>query len=679
MNENVEKIDEPFRESIRVKTEESKYKKLAIIFIICAAVSITLLITFLVLYLIKEKEDNIQEKKEDQEDQEEEEEQEEQEDETIPEDKWDYKPAGNRLKTRWGMNLDYKNVWKEYPRPQLERKEWMNLNGPWKYIIRNSSDLNPIGPESFDGYILVPFPLESSLSGVMKNLTSSEVIYYEKTVLIPKDWEGKNILINFGAVDWKCEVFINRRRVGEHTGGYSYFYFDITKYLNGRKLIITLRVTDVTDTYYSTWGKYQPVGKQTITPNGIWYTPASGIWQTVWLEPVSPHFFEKIDINNDYDKKQINLIFKVANNLKLPVECIIKYNDKIIGTGKGNSYQQISINVSENFYPWSPSMPNLYTIAAVLKSYDGKILDIITSYTSIRKIESGELEGKKRIFLNGKPLFNLGPLDQGYWPDGIYTPPSEEAMLFDIQKMKDLGFNTLRKHAKTESFRYYYQCDKLGMLVWQDMPSGNVDGSGSWDPWNMDGGNDTIRTQQSKDNYYKEWGDIIENLKFFQCIIIWTPFNEGWGQFDTENVVQFTLGKDNLRLINAASGGNHRRVGNFVDIHTYPGPSCALKYGDLINVIGEFGGLGLEIKNHTWKDENWSYYIVHSKEELTGTYTEYVNTLMNLSKEGISAAIYTQVTDVEGEINGLMTYDRYDVKIFDSIKEVNKKLIESLS
>ena len=673
MNENVEKIDEPFRESIRVKTEESKYKKLAIIFIICAAVSITLLITFLVLYLIKEKEDNIQEKKEDQE------EQEEQEDETIPEDKWDYKPAGNRLKTRWGMNLDYKNVWKEYPRPQLERKEWMNLNGPWKYVIRNSSDLNPIGPESFDGYILVPFPLESSLSGVMKNLTSNEVIYYEKTVLIPKDWEGKNILINFGAVDWKCEVFINRRRVGEHTGGYSYFYFDITKYLNGRKLIITLRVTDVTDTYYSTWGKYQPVGKQTITPNGIWYTPASGIWQTVWIEPVSPHFFEKIDINNDYDKKQINLIFKVANNLKLPVECIIKYNDKIIGTGKGNSYQQISINVSENFYPWSPSMPNLYTIAAVLKSYDGKILDIITSYTSIRKIESGELEGKKRIFLNGKPLFNLGPLDQGYWPDGIYTPPSEEAMLFDIQKMKDLGFNTLRKHAKTESFRYYYQCDKLGMLVWQDMPSGNVDGSGSWDPWNMDGGNDTIRTQQSKDNYYKEWGDIIENLKFFQCIIIWTPFNEGWGQFDTENVVQFTLGKDNLRLINAASGGNHRRVGNFVDIHTYPGPSYALKYGDLINVIGEFGGLGLEIKNHTWKDENWSYYIVHSKEELTGNYTEYVNTLMNLSKEGISAAIYTQVTDVEGEINGLMTYDRYDVKIFDSIKEVNKKLIESLS
>ena len=669
MNENVEKIDEPFRESIRVKTEESKYKKLAIIFIICAAVSITLLITFLVLYLIKEKEDNIQEKKEDQE------EQEEQEDETIPEDKWDYKPAGNRLKTRWGMNLDYKNVWKEYPRPQLERKEWMNLNGPWKYVIRNSSDLNPIDPESFDEYILVPFPLESSLSGVMKNLTSNEVIYYEKTVLIPKDWEGKNILINFGAVDWKCEVFINRRRVGEHTGGYSYFYFDITKYLNGRKLIITLRVTDVTDTNYS----YQPVGKQTITPNGIWYTPASGIWQTVWLEPVSPHFFEKIDINNDYDKKQINLIFKVANNLKLPVECIIKYNNKIIGTGKGNSYQQISINVSENFYPWSPSMPNLYTIVAVLKSYDGKILDIITSYTSIRKIESGELEGKKRIFLNGKPLFNLGPLDQGYWPDGIYTPPSEEAMLFDIQKMKDLGFNTLRKHAKTESFRYYYQCDKLGMLVWQDMPSGNVNGSGSWDPWNMDGGNDTIRTQQSKDNYYKEWGDIIENLKFFQCIIIWTPFNEGWGQFDTENVVQFTLGKDNLRLINAASGGNHRRVGNFVDIHTYPGPSYALKYGDLINVIGEFGGLGLEIKNHTWKDENWSYYIVHSKEELTGNYTEYVNTLMNLSKEGISAAIYTQVTDVEGEINGLMTYDRYDVKIFDSIKEVNKKLIESLS
>ena len=671
MDENEERTDEPFRDSIRGKNEETKYKKLAIIFIITAAISIALFITFFVLFLLKEKEDNNQGKKE---------EEKEEEEETIPEDDWDYKPAGNRLKTRWGMNLDYKNVWKEYPRPQLERKDWINLNGPWKYVIRNSDDIGSIGDDIFDGYILVPFPLESSLSGVMKNLTNTQVIYYEKTVLIPKDWKGKNILLNFGAVDWKCEVFINRKKVGEHTGGYSYFYFDITKYIKDRKFVITLRVTDITDTFHPTWGKYQPVGKQTVTPNGIWYTPASGIWQTVWIEPVSPHFFDKIDINNDYDNKQINLIFKVPNNLKLPVECIIKYNDKIIGTGQGNSYQQISINVADNFYPWSPSNPNLYIIEAVLKSYDGQILDTITSYTAIRKIESGELEGKKRIFLNGKPLFNLGPLDQGYWPDGIYTPPSEEAMLFDIQKMKNLGFNTLRKHAKTESFRYYYQCDKLGMLVWQDMPSGNVNtSSGRWDPWNMDGGKDTQRTQKSKDNYYQEWGEIIENLKFFQCIIVWTPFNEAWGQFETEAVVEFTLKNDNLRLINAASGGNHRPVGNFLDLHTYPGPSYALKYDGLINVIGEFGGLGLEIKNHTWKDENWSYYIVNSKEELTGNYTNFINTLMDLSKEGISSAIYTQVTDVEGEINGLMTYDRYDVKIFDSIKEINKKLIESLS
>ena len=513
-------------------------------------------------------------------------------------------------------------------------------------------------------------------------MTPDQVIYYEKTVTLPEEWDGKHVLLNFGAVDWKCEVFINKKRVGDHTGGYSYFYFDITNYLKGRKNVITLRVTDITDSVDSSWGKYQPVGKQTLTPNGIWYTPASGIWQTVWLEPVTAHYIDKIDINNNYDNKEIKLTFNVANSLKLPIEYCIKYNDQIIANGKGKSNQEITINVSQNFHPWSPTEPNLYMIMADLKSDAKDLLDSITSYTTIRKLESRkDSAGIPRIFLNDKPLFNIGPLDQGYWPDGIYTPPSEEAMVFDIQRMKDLGFNTLRKHAKTEPFRFYYQCDKIGMVVWQDMPSGNVGTSGSWDPWNMDGGEDTVRTQGSKDNYYKEWEGIIQNLKFFQCIIVWTPFNEAWGQFDTEAVVQYTLQRDNLRLINAASGGNHRAVGNFIDFHTYPDPRYPFKYNESINVnvVGEYGGLGLEIKNHTWKDDNWSYNQVYSKEELTGNYTLYIETLIDLAKQGISAAIYTQVTDVEGEINGLMTYDRNETKVFDRIKEVNERLIASLS
>ena len=588
-----------------------------------------------------------------------------------------WKPAGDRIKTKWGQNLDYKKVWQEYPRPQLQREDWMNLNGLWNYAIRDQSVLNET---KFDGQILVPFPLESSLSGVMKNLSQTEVIFYEKAFVIPDGWKGKNVLLNFGAVDWKCEVYVNREKVGEHTGGYSYFYFDITKYLKGTEVLITLRVTDVTDTYHAEWGKYQPVGKQTVTPNGIWYTPASGIWQTVWLEPISPQYIEKLEFNNDFDNKKIKVNFKVPNESKLTVSYVVSYNDKSVAYGRGNSNEFIDIDISENFKAWSPSEPNLYTITAELISSAGKTVDKITSYTAVRKVESKkDSSGILRIFLNDKPLFNVGPLDQGYWPDGIYTPPSEEAMLFDIQTMKNLGFNTLRKHAKTENFRYYYNCDKIGMLVWQDMPSGNVDGSGSWDSIHMDGGSDTKRTDFSKSNYRAEWVEIIENLKFFQCIIVWTPFNEAWGQFETESIVQLTREKDSTRLVNAASGGNHRTCSDFVDLHPYPNPRYELKYESLINVIGEFGGLGLEIKNHTWKDNNWSYYMVKSKEELTGNYTLYINTLKNdLVPQGISAAIYTQVTDCEGEINGLMTYDRYEVKIYDTIKKVNEELIASL-
>ena len=587
-------------------------------------------------------------------------------------------PAGDKIKTRWASTIDPENVWPEYPRPQLERKDWLNLNGLWQYSVGN---INDESPGAYEGYILVPFPIESSLSGVMKTFTKDNSLWYYREVEIPNTWNGKHILLNFGAVDWRCEVYINNQKVGEHTGGYTHFYFDITSYLQSGKNQFLIKVVDVSDTVYSNWGKYQPVGKQSITPNGIWYTPSSGIWQTVWLEPVSEQYFEKLEINNDYYNKQVKVTFKVPNDAKLPVDFTLKFNNQVVGQTRGTSNEEISIILSDaNFKPWSPDEPNLYTIEANLLSNSGAVLDTISSYTAIRVVESKKDSNNiLRIFLNNKPIFNMGPLDQGYWPDGLYTPPSEEAMIYDIQVLKDFGYNTIRKHAKTELFRYYYYCDKMGMLVWQDMPSGNVDGSGSWDNSHMDGGSDTQRTQQSKDNYYKEWGEIIENLKFFQSIIIWTPFNEAWGQFETEAVVDYTLTFDTSRLINAASGGNHRACGNFVDIHSYPGPNYFLKYEPLINVIGEYGGLGLEIKNHTWKGDNWGYEVLKDKRELTDRYIEFMKTLINLVPQGISAGIYTQTTDVEGEINGLITYDRAEIKAYDDIKEYNQKIINSLN
>ena len=653
--ENDETLNEPFRKTLHADIEDNKWKKIAFIFFVITILAAAGGAIFIFLYFSKSKEKEI-------------------DSDDNPPYKWE--PKGEKIKTSWGKKLDPNKVWQEYPRPQLERKDWLNLNGLWNYHISKQEDAYPL---KFDGNILVPFPIESSLSGVMKTFKQDDLLWYEREVEIPKDWEGKNILINFGAVDWKCELFINRKRVGEHTGGYSYFYFDITEYVNIGKNNITIKVIDITDSTNS-WGKYQPVGKQTLTPGGIWYTPASGIWQTVWLEPVNKDHIEKLEINNDFDNKEIKVTFKVGKDSNLSIDYSVIFEDKVIGNAKGKANEPISIKLTdENFKPWSPSTPNLYIIKAKLFNSNEE-LDSITSYTNIRKVESKkDSKGILRIFLNNKPLFNLGPLDQGYWPDGIYTPPSEEAMIFDIQQLKNLGFNTIRKHVKTEFFRYYYQCDKIGMLVWQDMPSGDTgSGSGSWDPSHMDGGEDTKRTQQSKDNYYKEWGEIIENLKFFQCIIIWTPFNEAWGQFDTEDVVKFTREKDSSRLVNAASGGNHRIVSDFLDLHTYPGPSYVFKNTSLINVIGEYGGLALEIKNHTWKDDNWGYQVLNDKIELTNQYIEFIKDMIKLVPEGISAGIYTQTTDVEGEINGLMTYDRFDLKVYNIIKIYNERLIETL-
>ena len=590
----------------------------------------------------------------------------------IPNDfkNFNWAPKGNKIKTKWGINLDINNIWNEYPRPQLERKDWINLNGPWLYSITEEWSNKP---SKADGIILIPFPIESSLSGVMKNITKEDIIWYEKDIEIPLNWSDKNILLNFGAVDWKCIIYINDIKVGEHTGGFSAFNFDITNYLRKGINKLIVKVIDPTNQ------GYQPRGKQVLNPKKIYYTAISGIWQTVWLEPVNKDYIKNLEINNDFDNKEIKINFKLNSQKRLPISLSLEYKGQNIKKVKGISNDNITINLENNdFHPWSTYEPNIYTIKAELFNEKNQLIDSIESYTTIRKIEQRKDEnGYYRIYLNNKKIFNMGVLDQGYWPDGLYTPPSEEAMIYDINKLKELGFNTIRKHVKIEPYRYYYYCDKIGMLIWQDMPSGDQ-GKNIRKQYKLDKGTDRRRSKASIETYYKEWGEIIDNLNFFQCIIIWIPFNEAWGQFDTEKVANFTIKKDSTRLLNVASGGNHRKGGNIFDLHHYPEPSQSMIYKDEINVIGEYGGLGLEICNHTWKKNNWGYVKLKSKEEVTEKYVEFIDEIINLTKNGTSAAIYTQTTDVEIEINGLITYDRAEMKIDEEkIKEANFKLLQS--
>lgn len=590
------------------------------------------------------------------------------------EEEKNWKPAGDRIKTKWGKKLEPSKVWQEYPRPQMAREKWTNLNGFWDYFICSKGEMKPDIP---DGKILVPFPIESSLSGIMRVLTEKEELWYEKKVIIKNEWRNKShILLHFGAVDYITEVFVNYNKVGEHIGGYSPFYFDIIDFIDFSKndFFITIKVFDPTDK------GYQAVGKQTLTPGSIWYTSISGIWQTVWIESMNDNYIKNIDIKSDFDKKQILLKAELNSELELPLSIKVYYKDNTIyDNERQKSNTDIIIQLkNDNFYPWSPDEPNLYNIEISVSNENG-IVDSIKTYTAIRKIAAErDSNGILRYKLNNKVLFHIGPLDQGYFPDGLYTPPSEEAMIFDIQKIKDLGFNTIRKHAKVENARYYYYCDKIGIMVWQDMPAGDIAGS-NWDPSKIGGGSDKKRTEESKNNYYHEWEEIINFGKFFPCIVVWTPFNEGWGQFDTEIVANFTKEKDPTRLINSASGGNHRICGDILDIHSYPSPIYTIHYDGEINVLGEYGGLGLEIKGHTWKDDNWGYVVYKSKDEITYYYSEFAKTLEDLAQEGYAAAIYTQTTDCESEINGLITYDREEIKVIeDKVKEANINLINSI-
>ena len=581
-----------------------------------------------------------------------------------------WKPVGDKIKTKWAEQINPSAVLPEYPRPTLERSDWKNLNGEWAYAIREKGEVEPA---AFDGNILVPFAIESSLSGVQKNVGEKNELWYKRLFTVPSTWKGKQVKLNFGAVDWKADVFVNDILIGSHQGGFTPFSFDITPYLSGKgeqKLVV--RVWDPTEK------GYQPIGKQTSRPEGIWYTSVTGIWQTVWIEPVAVNHVTAVKAIPDIDKEVVDVTVSAAKC------CVADYAEvalfdggKQVSVAKGVTGKALRLAVKSPKL-WSPESPALYTMKISLYSA-GKKIDEVSSYTAMRKISTKrDANGIMRMQLNNKDYFQYGPLDQGWWPDGLYTAPTDEALLYDIKKTKDFGFNMIRKHVKVEPARWYYHCDKEGILVWQDMPSG--DHGNDWAPHTYNGGTDKDRSSESIANYYQEWKEIMDLCISHPSIVMWVPFNEAWGQFKTEEVIAWTKKYDPSRLVNPASGGNHRPCGDVLDLHNYPGPGMFLFDAVRVNVLGEYGGIGLPLEGHLWQQgKNWGYVQFKNSDEVTAEYVKYANELKGFVKRGFSAAVYTQTTDVEGEVNGLMTYDRKVIKINEkAVREANLGVIREL-
>ena len=565
-------------------------------------------------------------------------------------------PVG--MKTAWGEKVTPENAWRQYPRPQLVRLHWKNLNGLWNYAIVPK---NAPAPTKFDGKILVPFCAESSLSGVGKVVRPDQNLWYNTTFSIPADWKGKNVLLHFDAVDWETTVWLNGKNVGIHKGGSDPFTFDITPYLKKGTQELVLSVWDPTDT------GTQSRGKQVLEPKGIWYTPVTGIWQTVWLEPVAKTSIASITPVPDIDKGIVTINSQLSGttgNENLVVK-VLKDN-KVIAEKTGSAGKPVEVPVPDADL-WTPYNPSLYQLEITLKDTRGTI-DQVASYFAMRKIsmEKDPL-GFQRLMLNNEILFQYGTLDQGWWPDGLLTPPSEAAMRYDMDVLKEMGFNMLRKHIKVEPSRYYYYADSLGLLIWQDMVSGFNTAERETQHVKQQAIEDWTRPKESAQQFEQEWTSIIDHLRFFPSIVVWVVFNEGWGQYETKRVVEWTRQYDATRIVNGVSGWTDRGVGQMNDAHQYPGPAMepAEQNPGRAIVLGEFGGLGLPVEDHIWNPQmrNWGYRTYQSKEQLITEYAKLMHNLYPMIHRGLAGAVYTQTTDVEGEVNGLLSYDRKVMKM----------------
>jgi len=578
-------------------------------------------------------------------------------------------PAGDKIKTQWAEKIDPNRVLPEYPRPLMERQDWQNLNGLWDYAILPAGQTEPT---QFDGKILVPFAVESSLSGVMKRVGEKNELWYKRTFTVPSAWKGKNILLHFGAVDWKAEIWINDVKVGEHTGGYAPFCFDITPFLSAGVQKLVVKVWDGTDT------GFQPRGKQVNNPNSIWYTPVTGIWQTVWLEPVNEKYIARVQSVPKIDNNMLTVNVDAKNTLAADIiEVKVTDGSTVVASAKAATGQTLDL-IIPGAKLWSPESPFLYGMEITLFS-KGKAVDVVKSYCAMRKISTRrDANGIVRMQLNNRDYFHFGPLDQGWWPDGLYTAPTDEALAYDIQKTKDFGFNMIRKHVKVEPARWYTHCDRIGILVWQDMPNG--DRSPQWLTNRIFDGTELKRSTESEANYRKEWKEIMDLVYSNPSVVVWVPFNEAWGQFKTVEIVEWTKAYDPSRLVNPASGGNHYNTGDILDIHNYPDPKLYLYDAQRVTVLGEYGGIGLPMEGHLWQtDRNWGYIQFKNSKEVTDEYIKYAEILKKLIKVGFSGAVYTQTTDVEGEVNGLMTYDRKVNKLEeDRLRKINTEVCKML-
>jgi hypothetical protein len=554
-------------------------------------------------------------------------------------DATDWHPGPAPLLTRWAAEVSPTNALPDYPRPQLARTNWMNLNGLWDYAITPDS-VNKV--PAFAGKILVPFSVESALSGVMTHFDERSKLWYHRTFKVPESWRGQRIRLHFGAADWQCDVSVNGHNIGRHQGGYDPFTFDITdalRWTNSEEIVVF--ITDPTD------DGDQPRGKQSRSPEGIFYTSTSGIWQTVWLEPVPNVCIDSLKTVPDVDSKSLHL--RVAVNSfseNLRVEATAFADGHEVGNVIGSANSELVLNLP-NMRMWSPEDPFLYDLKVTLKDGD-RSLDSVSSYFGMRKIAlAKDDQGIIRIALNNQFIFQIGTLDQGFWPDGIYTAPTDAAMRSDIEFLKKSGFNLIRKHVKEEPDRWYYWCDKLGMLVWQDMPSGNN------------------ATTEGRRDFENELLHMIDHLDNHPSIITWVLFNEGWGQYDTESLAKWIKEMDPSRLVDDASGWTDMRVGDLVDMHNYPGPDAPDADLHRAAVLGEYGGLGFVVPGHTWSTtHSWGYVMLTNKEDLAGRYTWMLKQVWRLHDlKGLNAAVYTQTADVETECNGLQTYDRAVAKI----------------
>ncbi len=614
-----------------------------------------------------------------------------------------WQPAHPKLLTEWGEKIKPDSAWAEYPRPQLERKEWFNLNGLWDYAL---TPINAGQPATFDGQILVPFAVESALSGVGRVCAPTNRLWYQRSFEVPPTWAGRRILLHFGAVDFECVAWVNGGIVGSHTGGSDPFTFEITNYLAPGRNQLMVAVTDPTDT-----GE-QPRGKQQLNPRGIWYTPVSGIWQTVWLEPVpKEHYLAELRLVADVPAKALRVIPLLNTAVEqddLAALVTARAEGKVVGSTiiRVNREGWVELN---DLRLWSPTTPFLYDLTvelvrvraplsdrskpagrAALPGFGrqersayaraeiiGQPIDTVKSYFAMRSLTlgPGPKPQQPALRLNDTAIFQHGPLDQGWWPDGLLTPPSDEAMAWEIKWLKSAGFNMLRKHIKVEPARYYYHCDRLGMMVWQDMPSGF---NRALRAHREDAG-EPVRLSTSREQHELELRRMINRLQHHPSIVMWVIHNEGWGQYESASLARWVKSIDPTRWVNANSGWRDENVGDLYDIHTYQeSPLAPVNQADRAIVIGEYGGVGWPVQGHLWDatKRNWGYQTCTNEMSFQAAMKVKMEALIPMRRDlGLSAAVYTQTTDVEGEVNGFLTYDRKVNKINPQVlNEINQRI-----